>query len=352
VRGSGLFWIAALAACAHPEPFTVNSPGSAQPFERTSPLRLTYNPGDDLDPAWFPGGDSILYTVERLDRRDRDRCLAVLPVSGGTITRLICVYEPAAVDSMNHFDAAAPAPDGQLAYVRTTYDLFPLTAWHHKELVTATLASAMSTRPRVAFPYSAPGIIKHYGATHIRWLTSTSMVYRADLPHYPQPCKYCRRDAATPVQLVVLDLGSDTPVTTAVPGTIYASSVAAQGPDTLFYTVLGDTHVYRHVLSSGVTDTVVDFGTDGIVRDVAVRGQTLLTVVGGQVGLEYLLGLGWVQNDDGGLLYLTDLATGSGQLVDTGGRLLRRPALSPDGRLVVAESRDGDTWDLWLVELP
>jgi hypothetical protein len=344
--------VAAVAACVHPEPFTVSSPGSAQPFENTSPLRLTYNPGDDVDPAWFPGGDSILYTVERLDRRDRDRCLAVLPVSGGTISRLVCAYEPAALDSMNHFDAAAPGPDGRLAYVRTTYDLFPLSAWKHKELVTATIAEAIATRGWVRFPLAGTGIYRHFGATHIRWLTSTTLVYRADIPHYPQPCKTCRRDTATPVQLIQLDIAGDTGVATAVPGTIYATSVAAQGSDSLFYTVLGGNLVYRHVISTGVTDTVLDFGPAGIVRDVQLRGTVLLAVVGGQVALAFLEGMGWVQYDDGGDLYVTDLARGTSVAVAAGGRLFRHPALSPDGRLVVAESRVGDSWDLWLVERP
>src|SRR5688572_12531680 len=73
------------AACEHGEPFLLEPYGPVGPQNPGLLTRLTFNPGQDLAPAWLPDGSAIAYTGERGDRPDRDRCLAFMPGAGGPI---------------------------------------------------------------------------------------------------------------------------------------------------------------------------------------------------------------------------------------------------------------------------
>jgi hypothetical protein len=134
------------------------------------------------------------------------------------------------------------------------------------------------------------------------------------------------------LEIVRLAFSSTTPSLQVVGGTDYASSVAVAGPDQIFYTLGGDTRVYRHTLSSGAADIVHDFGTLGIARDVTVLGDQLIAVVGGQVEFVADPALGPVQYDRGGLLVSVDLTSGVEAILPTDQPLFfRRPALSTAG---------------------
>jgi hypothetical protein len=345
--------VALVWACAHPEPGSFVAARADTVLVAGTVTRLTYNVGEDSDPAWLPDGTAFLYTTQRLDRADRDRCLAMMGAEGGTIRRLICNRAPRSDDSIDVLEAASPAPDGRIIYLYTTFDLRNLTPPRTRDLVMATVDSPLAFRYLIFFPYEAEGGgYTHFSASYVRWLTPGSFVYRAYTPHYPQPCKTCRPDAATPIELVVVDILPDTIRSRPVPGTIYATSVDASGDDVLYYTVLGDGRIYRHVLSTGLTDVIHDFGPGEIARDVQVRSGRLLAVVGGDVSIEFLVGLGFVQNDDGGRLRLLDLGSMAEVPVDDGGRLFRHAALSPDGTTVLAESLVDGAWDIFRVRLP
>ena len=99
----GLLLVASLAACEHSSPFHPGTYAPTGPLGSGSPLRLTYSPGQDLTPVWLPDGSGILYSRERVDRRDRDRCLARLPAGGGAITGELCDRIPAADDSTDAY---------------------------------------------------------------------------------------------------------------------------------------------------------------------------------------------------------------------------------------------------------
>ncbi len=343
---------AALAGCGHDAPYTFAVEPSSGPFQAGQMARLTFNLGDDLDPAWLPDGSAFLYTSERTDRIDHDRCFALMAATGGTVLRRICNTAPAADDSLDVFGYASPGPAGRLAFVYTTFDLRRLTPYRSRDLVVGTLDSPLTRTDRLYdFPYKAPGGFPHYGASHIRWLSPTSFVYTGITDHYPEPCKDCRPDALTPIQLVVVDFSAG-PVTRPLPNTIYASSVVSPDPDTVLYTVLGDSRVYRQSISTGMTDVAFDFGFGVIARDIDLRGDRLVAVVGGDVNLVLLPGLGYVQYDDGGEVHVVSRLAGTDSVVNRGGPLLRHLALSPDGRVLLAESNVGGSWDIWRVELP
>src|SRR5439155_11102590 len=106
-----------LAGCGHSAPPAAPESGSSQPFAGGSPRRLTFNLGDDRAPVWLPDGSGLLYSFQRLDRPDRDRCLGLLPPDGGRLERTLCDETPAADDSTNVLTEPAPSVDGRLAYL-------------------------------------------------------------------------------------------------------------------------------------------------------------------------------------------------------------------------------------------
>jgi hypothetical protein len=271
------------------------------------------------------------------------------------VTDYVCRTAGASDDSLDVLGVPAPAPDGRLAYLYTTYDLVRFTGYRTRDLMVAAAGAPVAPEARKAiYPLRPNGGYTHDGIAEIAWRTPTELVYLATLPHYPLPCKTCRPDTATPVQLVTADVAGDTAVVTAVPNTLYATSFALAPPDTVYFTLLGDGRVFRRLLASGAESLVHDFGSGTVARDVQVSGSRLLVIVGGGVLVELLPGMGWVQHDDGGVVHLLALDTGVETVLAGDGRRFRRAALSPDGRTMLAESRDGpaDDWDIWRVRLP
>ena len=326
------------------------------PFGSAVPLRLTYNPGEDLGPVWLPDGSGFWYTEERLDRDDKDRCLALIPAGGGTIAREICDRAPAADDSVDAYSAAGLAPNGGLVYVRGTAPFtagWPVTP-HDQQLVVGTLVDPLTVRVLLpSIPYLGPGGRVHQGVAQVRWLNDTSLIYVGQQVQYPAVCMSCvlRDTLASGLEIVRLDFGSATTVLHKLPGTDQASSVTVAGGDTLLFTINGDTRILRFTLADSAITVVHDFGAGNIARDVQAGGGRLLAVVGGKVSFTPDSVTGGVQRDSGGTLMLVDPASGNETLLGFG-VLFRHPALSPDGRRIVAEAYVGRSTDLWQLETP
>jgi len=350
MKPRALLLAGALAGCGHSGPFTPGDYGSDHPFAAGSPARLTYNRGDDRTPAWLPDGSAIVYSLQRLDRSDHDRCLALLPPGGGSVIREICNRDPAADGTTDAYDEPAPAPDGRLAYQRA--NSFPgAVVPDSAALVIASLADPLSARVLRTLPYAgADGRVRTH-AYQLQWLGASSLVYVAQAATYPRPCSGCAPDTVrSGLEVARIDLANPAPQ--GVPNTPYASSVAAgETADVIYYTLGGDSRVYRRVLSTGADAVVHDFGA--IARDVAVRGDVLVAVVGGTVSFAYDSVLGYpVQRDAGGPLYALRLSTGAVSALPTLGASYRRPAISPSGTRLVAEQVSGASVDLWLFDVP
>ena len=331
---------ALLIACDHEEPFESPDAGADAPFQPGTPARLTYNPGKDLHPGWLADGSAMIYAWEGLAVLPYDRCLGLMAPTGGTRYQTICDQSAAGEDSTDLFDEPSASSDGQLAFLRgrsrpaaVTPDGLGLQVGVLEELPTA--------REVRTLPYTAPSGRLHNTVSHIGWLTPTELVYLGDLAAYPRPCGGCPPDTLiSGLEIVRLDISGANPVLQIVAGTDYASSVAAAGPDQIFYTLGGDSRVYRRTLSSGAVDIAHDFGPLGIARDVVVVGDQLVAVVGGRV--EFLVHpvFGPVQIDAGGRLVSVDLTSGSESVLPTGAQLLfRRPSLAAVGATtrIVAE---------------
>ncbi len=315
---------------------------------------MTFSSGVEWMPAWLPDGSAFLFSRERLDRADRDRCLALMPADGAPVSGELCNRAVAGADSMDVYETPAAAADGRLAYVLAISPRVPRTVSPRRQaLVLSRLDQAADTSEVLAIPYPGPSGRAHEGISQLRWLGPDSLIYLAERVAYERPCQSCLLDTLRwGLEIVVLDLASPVPAATMLAGSDQASSVAVAGDDTVYYTLNGDTRVYRYVVSRDSIAVVHDFGAGGIARDVQVAAGRLVAIVGGAVSFGVHPTFGPLQRDLGGALLLVSLATGAEAILSDSAMALRRPALSPDGRTVVAERVVGRTFDLWLWQLP
>jgi hypothetical protein len=361
--GGAALLILGLATCAHDQPFATPHNESDSTLTRGAERPLTYNLGADLRPAWLPDGSALVYTFENPFSDDHDRCLALLPPTGGTRTELPCTTTLASADSVDAFYEAAPATDGRMLFLRE-YSISGLLTPIRGALVLREKDGSDSTL--LTYPYTAANGHLVQGIGFIRWLSDTKAVYLATTVNYPRPCGPCTADTVrTGIELVLLDLSASPASITPIPGTDSASSVdVGSTPDELFFTRNGDSRVYHLALSTGTVTIAHDFGTIGIARDVAVFGNQLYAVVRGSITYSVDPVLGPTQLDRGGALYVADLTTGSERWRIVDSRMFRRPVVSPDRSRMAAESfsftvapGSFDTTvsrsaDLWLLELP
>jgi hypothetical protein len=308
-----------------------------------------------------------MYSSERQDRADHDRCLTVLPAEGGTILRQYCPTDLIQNDSTNLLESPAVSPGGRIFYHQ-------VISWiGQQKLGASSLRLGNSNDPVPAprllwLPYTAPNGKIHSSIRSPAWTGPTTLVYLAEMLFYEGSTFY-PDTFFTGLDVVRLDVGQGTPVLEVVPGTDYASSVSVTSESgVIYYTLGGDSRVYRRDLTSGAATTVFDFGAGNIARDVTLSGTHLVAVVGRSVVYQFETAhSGYVQRDEGGDLHFVDLRTGSDVVFATDSVLFRHPVFSPDGRRVVVEAspfapphtqprsdynatnhRD----DLWLFEVP
>ncbi len=105
-----------VGACDHTAPFDVQDPEPLGPFGHDLPIQLTFNVGED----WHPSAntDFIVYSRLEASRSDSDRCMAALPVGGGTLSGVFCAGGSYADSMVDAWIEPAPSPDGRIAYVR------------------------------------------------------------------------------------------------------------------------------------------------------------------------------------------------------------------------------------------
>ena len=323
------------AGCDHGTPFQNSPDRPLGPFSSQIPRRLTFSIGDDRTPTWLPDGD-ILYSSERIDRLDHDRCFNVMPADGGTIRRQYCPTNPAEDDSTNLMEAPAVSPSGRIFY-------HAVTSWigqqklGESKLMLGDAGDPANASRLALIPYTAPNGKIHSSIRSPAWTGPETLVYLAEELFY-EGSTFLPDTFFTGRDIVQLDVSTGSPVYTVVPGTDDASSVAiTDEPGVIYYTLGGDTRVYRRD-GAGTVTVVYDFGAEGIARDVAISGDHLVAVVGGSVVWQFELDHGsWVQRDEGGDLHFVDLESGSSRVFHADSVLFRHPLFSPDGSRIVVE---------------
>ena len=325
-----------LVSCGHSEPFGAEHFDTDQPFNPTPPIRLTLNPGPDRGAAWLSGGSAIAYSAQLLDSRDHDVCLAVLAATGGRQTALTCQLVPNGEQLTEAIESPAPASDGRLAFVAASSGIGALTPLT-QSLALGSVAQPTQYQTLRSLPYSSTTGRLIGGISQLQWHGEQRLIYLAELLATRLPCNGCQVDTIRSGLEVDL-LSPDQPgVVQAVPGTDFASGISpGSTEDEVYYTLGGDSRVYRQLLSTGEVTVAHDFGTAGIARDIHVVGNELAAVVGGRVNFAVDPSLGPVQWDSGGTLHIVSLTNGGESILDGPG-LFRRPRLSPSGGAVIAE---------------
>src|SRR5262245_48691010 len=78
-----------LLGCNHSDAFGNAPPAPLTvPFGNGHPIQLTLNLGEDAEASWSPDGRSIFWSSQKL--LEFDRCISVVPSTGGTLTTLQC----------------------------------------------------------------------------------------------------------------------------------------------------------------------------------------------------------------------------------------------------------------------
>lgn len=330
----------AVLACGHSDPFGTPPTTNTGPFQPGDPARLTLSPLQDLTPSWLPDGSGILYTFEALRSQQRDRCLGLLPARGGTRVDEICARSAGSLDSLDAFTGPAVSEGGRLAYVFAQSRPNTVNP-DHSALRVSTLSAPGTYQDILPFPTNIAGL-KVDGVSHIRWLSETRLVFLALSISYPRPAPQAPPDTVpSGIAVCLIDLANAPGQPVLLAGTESATSVdVGPDPETLLFTRAGDGNVFHYDVASGTASVFYgNFSAFGITRDVRLRGDRLVAVVGGAVTYQDNPPLGRVQRDDGGLLFSANLRTGQGfQLPNASpaGEPLyfRRPALAADGTIV------------------
>ncbi len=321
-----------LVACEHAQPFGAPDLGPTQPFSTTFPRRLTFNPLGDVQPAWLPGDSGIIYSLSAGGPANL-HCLGILPPEGGRPVQTFCHPATFGGDSTTALWLPAAGGAGSLAYVREVSPVGALTP-DSTSLVLASVSAPDPGRVLLALPYTAPDGTLQTGLRDLHWLDAGTLVFLGGTTAYSYP-PYPWDTTFTPIEVMRLSVAGAATAPTAVPGTVNATSLATDAQGALYYTLAGDSRVYRLPQGAPSASAWFDFGATGIPTRIGVAGNTLVALVDTAV-------------------YRVSVGTGSLAAVALPAAMaVQDVALSASGtRLVVAGSQAGAPPDLWLLEVP
>jgi len=111
--------IALAGGCNHSEPFQPGDLGPTTPRDGSLPYQMTLSVWPDLSPARAADGN-WLYAYTENTAATINRCLAELPLDGGSRSRTKCDVSLGIPGTNSSLTWPAESPDGKLAYMRGT----------------------------------------------------------------------------------------------------------------------------------------------------------------------------------------------------------------------------------------
>src|SRR5690606_19693834 len=142
------------AACTHTGPPTITVERQDGPFAATPPVRLPWSALAELEPGFSPDGNWISYVFER--DADRDRCIGVIPATGGTRSRTLCAWELDEAAARDGLAAPGLANDGRLFFTRQFGRMFTMPN-DSSALYLAGAQVAESPHKIASMPINMPG---------------------------------------------------------------------------------------------------------------------------------------------------------------------------------------------------
>src|SRR2546426_3470894 len=127
-----------LAACDHSRPFSF-TPGTEGAWPGGMPRRLTFSLGDDRNAA-VTGGLIVFSRLEAAALATQERCLALLPVDGGTLRGEYCPRGPVTLADtfLDTWTEPALSPDGRwVAYLWQQGSLVSVLGFYRTRLIVA-----------------------------------------------------------------------------------------------------------------------------------------------------------------------------------------------------------------------
>jgi hypothetical protein len=323
-------------ACSHTEPFAVDDHNLNRPFESGSPARLTWAEGDEVAPAWVPGGTSFIYAFRFPESSEGDGCLGVLNAAGGQMTRTFCYVSEGQADSVDTLAWPAVSADGRVAYVHSSR--LPL---QDQPSVTRLIVSPLEhpTQRTIvrALPFTGPDGAFFVGLTSTQWLGAERLAFLGQVQEVVIPCPGCdaqviRRPAG------ILTVSVEDGAVAVAAGTTDVTGIAAgPTPDQLYLTRDGESRIFLRTLSTGVETEAHGF-EGGTVGGLSVTGTMAAT---------------WVDGE----LRILDLATRAERVVAGLPLFLDQPIVTAGGdTLIGVGARLEDPFELgssiWQVALP
>ncbi|MCH9014407.1 MAG: hypothetical protein IH877_01805 [Gemmatimonadetes bacterium] len=125
--------------------------------------QLTFNSGDDRDPSVL--GDVLVFSRLEPARQDEDRCIAFMPVAGGTLTRQVCAGGGGPDNVRDAWLRPVVSPDGErIAYVAEESNAaFVPNVPSTRSLVVASLTDFQSLKTLAPFSVrTADGVINDF----------------------------------------------------------------------------------------------------------------------------------------------------------------------------------------------
>ncbi|MDX2260630.1 MAG: hypothetical protein SFU84_02890 [Gemmatimonadales bacterium] len=337
MRGLGLLLL--VAACGHSEPFATAPTASDGPFSDAAPIRLTYNTSTDSSLSLTQDGQGMLY-LHTTQAGTGDRCVGLLPLTGGTRRWELCDTRAQMADSANSFSAPAVGTDGRLLYVQGV-SRRGLASVSRARLWLADTSMPFVRREIFSFPANIAGRGVSWLAD-AQWIGPDAFVARAGLLNATQNCAgNCPWDTTFVGAGIVRGTITSTGATlTAVLGaeTALAYSLAEQGTTLV-------------VVTSPSTITRVPIG--GGTQTLLPLLPTLGTISGIGCHLSACVVTQWAPrpppaSGDDTRFFHVGLAPTTVTLVRTELGRWYGPVLLPSGGDVAVQSSTGPTRDLYL----
>ena len=315
--------------CNHAEPFAVSDPVEDGPFAPGPPVRLTF--GEGVSPAaWLPDADTVVLAARNEDRPEGDICLVLLPAAGGARSSDLCSRSYQQGDSIEVFRAPAVSPDREVAY----------PYFHRRSggstfgsLRTLSLGSASQPVDVSPLPFSMGGRV-FQEASDLAWQPDGSLVFIGWTDEVlEKTCMGLACDELVRIPFGVMRISGGALST--VPGTYLATSATPDGNGGIYATFPTSDALWR-ISPAGDSVAVHDFGPGSLVRGADHKAGKVAVIVGGHHSVA-TDDIGVFQTASGfGDLVVLDLASATVTRIGPPDMLFRDPALSSDGRSVVA----------------